>query len=336
MNTNIQALLKTSCSPFRVILVVAVLFSSSISANKSELIEPKHVMAKVLDLEQQIASLALIMGVDFKPFTPPTLNNIFPRDVFYQGITVHKKASRIRYEFTKQEIRELKIESHDYRSEHVLKLVTKTQSILDDTLRYIYQNHSISREDISKSVSQQTSAAAKVGLIVEPKDVFVRLVNINRKLNQLLDFKFSPADTFEQVTLAISYASAILQTVSQEVTLFEPERLESGKKPSDVYLRLTSVHNKLYECLESVNVLTTQISEKIYEPAQIQPSDVYDLTNLILSNLAFLQSNLTEQVKPRPTYYPGKTLPSVVYQRVSILEKQIDAIHQLRHKLKMR
>jgi hypothetical protein len=319
-----------------VVILTYVFLSTTVTADETDSIEPKDVLAEVLKLEQRITNLASIMGVDFKAFTPVTPANIFPRDVFYQGLTVHKKANRIRYEFTKQEMQELIIENHEYLPAHVLSLVLKTNQILDDTLTYIYQNNQLSQSDIPKLINPPATGESNKQKFIEPKDVFLRLVSINKKLNLLLDFKFSPADTFEQVTLAISYASAILQTISVETTLYEPEPLEISKKPSDVYLRLTSVHNKLYDCLESVNLLTAQMSEEIFAPSEIQPSDVYDLTNLILSNLAFLHGKLSEQIKPRPTYYPGKTLPSVVFQRVSILEKQINAIHQMRHKIKMK
>jgi len=299
-------------------------------------IVPGHVFQKVQLLDDKITKLALLMGVDFKKYPSIKLSAIHPRDVFYQGLTVHKKAGRIRYEFTRIEPETLKIRDAEYQPRHVFELVVKTDKLIDDVLSSIYDSNQITEADVINISDNAKPVLSTLDLERRPKDVFVELIAINRKLNQLLDFKFSPADTFEQATLAISYASAILQTLPQQPTIYEPNALVVGKKPSDVYKLISTIHQKLYQCLESVDVTTNQIPKEIYLSSEIEPSDVYDLTNLVVSNLAFLHRNLQTQVKPRPTYYPGKTVPSVVFQRVTILEKQIAAIHRLRHQLKMK
>jgi hypothetical protein len=303
-----------------------------LQADNSEKIRAGHVYQNVQSLENKISQLAFLMGVTFVEHHSASPENIYPRDVYYQGLTIYKKIGRIRYEYTRLEADKIENANEEYESKHVLTLVKKTHLFMDEVLNHIYVNYTINIDGDDDSISNQS----KVDLNKTPKDVFVKLVTINRKLNQLMDFKFTPADTFEQATLAISYASAILQTISKEQTIYDPSSLEIGKTPLDVYNKLSDVHHKLYECLKSVNIPTAQISENTPASTNIQPSDVYDLTNLVLSNLAYLHGKLEQQVRVRPTYYPGKTLPSIVLQRVSILEKQVNAIHKLRYRLRMK
>ena len=43
-----------------------------------------------------------------------------------------------------------------------------------------------------------------------PSDVYVLMVDLSRTLNEMIDQRFAPADTFQQVTYAISIASGVL------------------------------------------------------------------------------------------------------------------------------
>ena len=61
----------------------------------------------------------------------------------------------------------------------------------------------------------------------------------------------------------------------------------------------------------------------------IGPSDVYDLAALLVSELAHLHAQKTNALPPRRTFYPGRKLPSHVFQRVGVLSRQIDAIREM-------
>ena len=312
------------------ICVLLLLYNMTGFASSDIKIEPADVLVQVKLLDQRIEELASIMGVKLKFQDSLNKSTVYPRDVFYQGITVFKKIGRIRYEFTRSQTIEPATIAGEYEPKHVHSLLLETHQYMDDIFAYLTKSYPI--ELSKKNIILDSNSNEDI----QPKHVFARLVILNRKLNQLLDFRFSPADTFEQVTLAISYASAILQTVSEERTIFKPEPFEIGRTPSDAYQRLLTIQNKLYICLESVGMLTNKISEDLTELESIHPSDTYDLSTLVLSNLNFLYRNLEKKTKLKPSYYPGKIIPSVVYQRLSILEMQINEIHKLRYFLKVK
>ena len=56
---------------------------------------------------------------------------------------------------------------------------------------------------------------------------------------------------------------------------------------------------------------------------QAEPSDVYDVASLIVAELAYLHSKLTDAKSPREVYYVGRKFPSHVYQRAGILDRQL-------------
>ena len=68
-------------------------------------------------------------------------------------------------------------------------------------------------------------------------------------------------------------------------------------------------------------MLILEVGESQFET--VTPSDVYDIASLIVSELAYLHEQLKQLQSPRKVYNPGRKLPSHVYQRTGILEKQL-------------
>ena len=107
------------------------------------------------------------------------------------------------------------------------------------------------------------------------------------------------------------------------VTQFEG--FERKRKPSDCYA-------KLEQCLEVVGAAITKRGETALSnrgtPSDIQPTDVYDLANLVLGEVAFLHS-LTNAAQPLHAFEPGGAghrLPSHVHQLARTLEAQLTSL----------
>ena len=60
-----------------------------------------------------------------------------------------------------------------------------------------------------------------------------------------------------------------------------------------------------------------------------RPSDVYDISSLLVAELAFLHQQAGTLDAPRPAYYPGRKFPSDVYQRAGQLKSQLDELQGL-------
>ena len=99
--------------------------------------------------------------------------------------------------------------------------------------------------------------------------------------------------------------------------------------PADVY-RL------LLECLELVRSIAEQSDLQILELSvddtdidNVTPSDVYDIASLLVSELAYVDRVLNGSPPERKSWYPGRKVPSDVFQRVGILETQLIQIVEL-------
>ena len=60
----------------------------------------------------------------------------------------------------------------------------------------------------------------------------------------------------------------------------------------------------------------------------VTPSDVYDVASLLVSELAYLHARLPNAGAPRSSYNPGDKLPSHVYQRAGMLERQLSELNK--------
>ena len=150
----------------------------------------------------------------------------------------------------------------------------------------------------------------------------------NRQINLLLEQQVAPSDVFEQVTVGIGYASRMLEHVPDSTPIPQPDELEQGKVPSDVYQRLLLCLDHIHQIGETAghSMLKLEADESLY--AKAQPSDVYHLASLLVSELAYLHSQRRDLDDPPRVYYVGRKFPSDVYQRASILEKQLAALQQ--------
>jgi len=103
----------------------------------------------------------------------------------------------------------------------------------------------------------------------------------------------------------------------------------NGKRPVDVYFLLNKCYARIHAILEysGIEALTLQIPNlkpNDDESTNIRASDVYDLTTLLLSELAYLQGQLTDTVPAnQQAYARGFKVPSHVYQRAEVLLSQL-------------
>jgi len=153
-----------------------------------------------------------------------------------------------------------------------------------------------------------------------PSDVFGALATANRQINLLLERPFTPADVFQQVSLAIAYASRLSK--------HEPAvgAFERAKRPADCYRRLMA-------CLDLARGAVRRANQPVIDgfgtaDDAILPSDVYDAATLVLAEVAYLHalSKDANPVYPFEANQPGRKLPAHVFQLAGALEKQLQQL----------
>lgn len=295
------------------LLFIAILFlptyALSDTVENNEINTPSHVYALVKDTQFLVEQLRVEMGKPKSKNIDIIISGASPREVYFQALTMFRKANRLSYEITRAKESEPLVPGRDIAPKDVLnlvKLTNKSLEVIKDKLGIVEE---ISASSIEEKISD---------------DVFVAILRVNTQLNVLLERQFSSSDVYQLVTHAISYASRILESFPvASKTIPEAKAYQRGKNSADVYAELASCLFLIKDtaAIFKLKMLDAKISE--VKPETVTPSDVYDLASLIVSELAYLHSQLSGAKLPHRAYFPGRKFPSHVYQRVGILSSQL-------------
>ncbi|QDU62774.1 hypothetical protein Pan216_36440 [Planctomycetes bacterium Pan216] len=243
------------------------------------------------------------------------LRGAAPREVYFLARTLFRKADRLSAERTHEHGAELDTPEGEITAADVLEVIDQAQRRVDRVLQRI-------DPDATLPPSAPRTAADYDQLSQE-------IVQANRQLNLLLDRRFSPNDVYENVTTGISYAARLLAEFPGAQRVLAPPEFESRKRPANVYRRLIECFGRIRIISEAsgVQTMTLDVDEEAIDRAT--PSDVYDIASILVAELADLHRRLPDSHPPRRVVYPGQKLPSHVFQRVGLLEKQLVELEKL-------
>lgn len=287
---------------------------SASSQNLQAQVRPYHVFARVTVFRHELERLRVYMGKPIDKRSELGLQNAAPREAFFQAITLFKKANRLGFEITSENAPTPKSPDEDIQPAHVL-------TVVDAALDRI--QHIQNRLGIAARMVEPTLDDAKTST-----DVFCSIVQANRQLNILLSKKFSPSDVYQQVSLAMSYTFRLANYLAP-TRMPEAPAFAAGKRPADVYRKLLDCFHRIQAIagISGINMLELAVSPADIESAE--PSDVYDIASLIVSELAYLHGRLQDARLPYIVHPPGLKFPSHVYQRACLLETQLTGLQSL-------
>lgn len=272
-------------------------------------VTPSQVFQKAEKLDESLQLFAQEMGIELISLPLIEVESVSPREVYFQAGTLHEKTARLMFEFTGKEGKNIDMQKRNAQPKDVLSLLNQVE-----------QHLLVVATQMDLPISPIEPAPVPQA---QPKNVFQLIVQLNRFTNQLLDFKFSPAQSHQKITEAITLASAILQTYPGAQAVFYPVEKQRAKTPTDVYQKLAVMYRELSGLFRQFDKDCLLLGESETSREKVLPSDVYDLAVLFVSQFGYWHSMLPEAPTPKQSYYPGKVLPSDVYQRLSILEQQI-------------
>jgi hypothetical protein len=277
-------------------------------------ITPADVYARMSPVHSSIELIRFVMGKQKTDGLVFTVTGAAPREVYFQAITVFRKANRLSFEQTREVASTPAPPVDDTDPGSVLAVVNAAH----ERISYIKD-----RLEITTAPAPQQSDSSKT-----PTDIFRSIVLANRQLNVLLDESFAPSEVFQQVTLAVGYAARLRSRFPGD-RIPEAPALVVGKQPQDVFLLLIESFSLIRGIAvdSGLDILELQV---IDEPAQnLSPSDVYDIASLVVSELAYINSQLDDTKPPRHVYFPGRKFPSDIYQRAGILQAQLLELREL-------
>lgn len=281
------------------------------SSQDSEIV-PAHPYRQVAVARGEIELIRLEKGKPAGSGGGIRIEGASPREVFYQALTMLRKADRLAFEHTRERVEMPPQPAGEIQPADVLRVV----DLALERIRRVKEFLGI----------RETTEAPPMALETRPSDVFIALLKANRELNQILDRQFTPGDVFQEVTRAIALTSRLLDSFGATASPPDPPAFERRKRPADVYRRMTGCYEKIRRIgqLSGIAMLSREASPEFVD--QALPGDVYDFAALLIAELTHLHRQLPDAAAPRNVYDPGQKLPSHVYQRVGILNVQLDQL----------
>ncbi|HUQ00862.1 MAG TPA: hypothetical protein VM261_00145 [Kofleriaceae bacterium] len=241
----------------------------------------------------------------------PQITGATPREVYFEALGLWRKADRLASEVGGA-VRASPPSAPGLTEivpGHVLAVIDATLARLDDAKVRIGLGASVPEPSIEDER--------------QPADVLVTLMKTSRELSRALERPFTPSDVFEQVSLALAYATRIAQ--ARGVWSPSPAAYERRRRPADCYERLEV-------CLSLAGATIERAGHRsLHErgtPSEVQPGDVFDLACLVVGELAFLHA-ITPGAVPVHAFEPawhGHRLPAHVDQLARTLESQLESL----------
>ncbi len=298
------------------LILLFALIQTSATASETEQIHaheilPSEVYVQVSKVRAELELLRIHMG---KPKANPSalvVRNAAPREVFYQAMTLFDKSDQFSFDQIRARGERPDTPENSIRPGDVFNVVNQVLARIREVKVKL---------NITTSIENSEHDPSRT-----PTDVFLAIVQANRQLNLLLDQRFAPKDVYMQVSRAIGYSARLLAHFANTQRIPDPEGLQQNKLPIDVYRRLARCYERIRVIGEKSKLpmlyLETDIAGSV-----IAPSDVYDIAAVVVSELAYLHTKLAYASPPRPVFDPGRKFPSHVFQRVSILESQLEML----------
>lgn len=270
---------------------------------------PADVYRFTLQLSQTLQDISLEMGIEPRRRQTIEVRRVSPREVYFQAATLYQKSSQLMFEFSGKEgppITELYVNASPDDVLGLLKAVELHLEAVKQVLGGRYVNPNVTLDDTKT-----------------PTDVYKLIVDLNRMINDLSEFRFSPAHVHQKITEAIAISASILATYPDATAVFHPNTNERRKRPQDVYNKIAHMYDNMLPVMAHFNKHCLVLGELEKTRDNIVPGDVYDLAVLLVSQLRYMHTLIPDTPPIKNSYFPGKVIPSEVYQRLSILEQQM-------------
>lgn len=287
------------------LLVLAAVLLCSPPTHAAD-IEPPDVYQLVQLTSAEIEHLRWFMGRPDNTQSPPKVSGVSPYEVYFQAITLYKKADRLAFEITLDNRPVPSPPAGQIEPKHVYSVV----ELALHRLRFV----SATLETESHAAPEPREKGRT------PTDVFKAIVQANRQLNLMLTRQFSPADVFEQVSTALGYADAILASLPHPPPPPLPSPVQPGKQPRDAFLHLLSTYRLVAKITERFDRSMLTIHQWTDDEDNVLPGDVYDLASVLTSELDSIHKDISGAPPPTETPPRRVVFPSDVCQRVAVLE----------------
>ena len=304
--------IKTNEYTFFLVSVLIILVFPLASSSKADEVDPPDIYRSVELLRRELALVRenIQKPADTRANIP--IESAQLHEVYFQALTLLHKSSRLCFETSQSVVAppvdsELPIpkilESNDIHEKveaarNQVRCAKTGLSITDHV------------EDLERDSTKTTT------------DVFKSIVQANRQLNLMLERPFVSGDVYAITQQANDYLTSILDKLApvwKTKNKLLPESEES-KVSIDVYNLMLENFHIIEQIAKTSEIKTLHLGSEIQEP--IVPSDVYNLSSIVLSEL----HNFASLIGIDQTYSLGlvtEKTSSDVFRQALVLENRL-------------
>lgn len=319
MHLSLRSLVHFSIKIF-FILILTPLFSladvllpvSGRVINESDIL-PADVFSRVELVRAELKLIRKELGDTSFPTKTFHVLETAPREVYFMANALFDRSNRLAFEYNKTtEDNENKFDAAAIKPYHVWLMVNQAY----ERIQSVKNSLNIVENVIENTVTTSTS----------PSDVIQAMFKANQELDNLLSKKVSPADVFQQVTLAVNLSAQLLAHFKEVDRIPTTPDMIRFKSSEDVYVRLTHCFSLIRNIAKLSNKEILTFDASSIGVGVVNPGDVYSLATLLVAELSYFHALLPHIDNAAQAFFPGRKTPSHVFQRVGLLEAQLDQL----------
>ncbi len=293
---------------FKVFVFLQILMNASYGA--TEEITPSDVFKQASILEMRLKLIYQEMGLTLPTNYNINVFNAEPREVYYQAISLFNTSNQLFFEFTgKQDSRIVQLKEN-IAPKDVLKVLKQ----IDEMFFFI------ERELKIKYLPQEIKVITAI-----PDMVFKKVTMLNHQVSDLLDVKTNARDVYYSLNFAVDYSKNLLKKCTKKDVNFILPEYVGGKTAKDMFMYLLDMFQIVKNIAKSFDIKTMDIVYKKDKNYNVTSNDVLVLSNIIVSELAYLNFKIGESPKMERTSISKKII-SNNYQLVRGLKEQLNEI----------
>lgn len=275
-------------------------------------ITPGHVLARLNLVADYVEDVRWLMGRSSSVTRTLHVREAQPREVYFQARALYRKANRLTRDYLGDDRPPPASPPADLlRPADVYRLMTGTLE------RLLLLRASLGMDELDYEEALPVVGAT-------PTDVYLRTLEVSRQVNELADRPLQAGDSLLAVQEATRLARRILRQCGIDAGPESTAETQPGHVPADVFHRVLQGIRIVSGTLQQHDMKMLFVAPT--RATQIAESDVIDVTNLLISELAFIGTRLglpMEEPAPPTGDLPRVVTPSMVMARVAELEPML-------------
>lgn len=289
-----------------VLLNVLILISLTLfSGNSVASATPSDVYHKVSMINAEIKLIRNELGVSKEVREPVLQTNKTPAHVYIKSLELFKKVSKLqkKHDIESNSLPEIPIQ--DITPENVL---TVTDHIYDEVIRIK------KKLGINQSIKEVEFYAGRT-----PSNVYENIWQASYLIDGMIK-AIGPTGVFENTLRVQNELKLIASHFNVDLSYISGER-QSGKTPKQAHLLGYVNLHKLSLLEEKLKMKAFRVPT--YPKAKISPSDVYDITNLMLAEINRIKVHLGIKQTAKIESVSGRKRPSHVWVQMNWINDQV-------------